>query len=367
MSRLPSFPGRTRRKVVEPQVVGTVADCGALEAGRPLLLCGDLVLVDRDGSDPGPGFVQQRDRQVARGAPLAVWLRNEAVAAVAGHRRVALAVDGYLRWGMSQRSPTLLVAGFAPNHGESNIEAYAFRDGALFQCQEAMLPPRSDDRFERALADHIEAVRATLPGDGWQVVTASPLPPLAGIEHVGEAPLARIKYGPLRARRPQGRRHTLPLLLIVLGVVAYAAALGIGQWRYQAAVTQFRAQRVGAAALAVSLDRLLAMRRYLDSSGETNQGLSALGPILAATARLDGAILRSVHLAAQPTLGEAALELELALPRREASGLKQGAGILQALALGGWELTLDRHRDLTLPVRGEPRPYRIFHLEGRRP
>lgn len=349
-------------------MVGTLADCAALEPSRPILLCGDLVLIDLDVGDPGPGFIRQADRRLSRSATLAVWLRAEAAEAVVGRREVALAVDGYLRWGAAQRAPTLLIAGFAPDTGESNIEAYAFRDGTLILCREAVLSPRADDRFEGEVTTLIDELRGQLPDDHWRVVTAAPLAPIAGIESLGDEPLARLGYRPLKGRRevrPWLRRYALPALLLGVGVALYAAAIGVGLWRYDAAVDTFRAQRPGTETLAVSLDRLDAMRRYLEASATANEGVHAPRPILAAGARLDGVIVESLHLVAHPLPNEPTLVLEFVVPRRGDSGMLQGETLLRQLALSGWDLSINRHRDVMIPVRGTRRPYRRFQLEGR--
>lgn len=216
---------------------------------RRVLLAGEVVFASLQGSAPPQGFVPQTPRDALAG--LAVhFMKNAPKVHVSIDKRLcktpglrcALALDGYLAWGLGERRKGMLVLlGGAQGEHSTHVCILAFSGGKVVDLDEKVLPESTATYFRDALVSMVGELRLKYPTAHF--VQAAPLPDwsLEDVEYVGERPLRGLSFRSISLR---GRsRHAAPALIYasigVIGVSFYAAAITTGWNRYDSAVTGY--------------------------------------------------------------------------------------------------------------------------------
>jgi len=230
--------------VAKSEMLTSADGLGSLSA-RKVLLVGETVFASLQPSVPD-GFVQQAPRNAASGlaaglsktAPK-VYVSVDARLFSVPRLRVALAIDGYLAWGLREyRKNTTVLFGGAQTERSTAVNILVFSNGKLVHLDEKVLPERSSDYFRDALMAMIADVRLRFPTA--RLVQAAPLDDwqVDGVEYIGDKPIRRLSYRPLvRNYRPRPSL-LLPGSMAALGIVIYAGAVSVGWNKYNHAVAE---------------------------------------------------------------------------------------------------------------------------------
>lgn len=216
---------------------------------RRVLLAGEVVFASLQGALPPSGFVSQAPRD-AQGGLAVHFMKNAPKVHVSIDQRLckiprircALALDGYLAWGLGERRKGIVVLlGGAESEHSTHVSILAFSGGKVSELDEKVLPPATATYFRDALASMVGELRLKYPTAHF--VQAAPLPDwaLEGVEYLGEKPLRGLSFRSIALRGPS--RHVAPALVYAgigaLGMSFYAAAITTGWNRYDRAVAAY--------------------------------------------------------------------------------------------------------------------------------
>lgn len=227
-------------------VLTDVGGLAALRAAKTkrVLLAGDTVFAQLKPEAP-TGFTLQIPRDAAFGF-LTQFSKHTPKAYVAvddrlltsPEMRFAVAFDGYLHWGLRQKSLTVLFGG-----GESpsnvTVQTMVFDNNRLLAIKEKNLPEISSTDFQATLRAMLEEMRLAYPTA--KFVQAAPLTSWAtpGVEFIGEKALKGLTYLPLSRTVSFRASYLVPGLIAVLGLLSYPTMAMMGWAKYSDAVTQY--------------------------------------------------------------------------------------------------------------------------------
>lgn len=215
-------------------------------AGRKVILAGEPVFAALSTSEP-PLFVAQQPRDAAAGL-LAQFRKNSPKVFVAVDERLlaltrmrfALAFDGYLAWGLRERSkaPVVLFGG-GESESSVNLEILVFAENRLIELREKSLPGTGSTYFRNVVQGMLEELRMNFPTA--RFVQAAPLADwaLEGVEYIGEKPLRGLSFRPLTRMRSRHSNFVVPAALTMLGLLAYPGAAVTGWNAYSSAVADY--------------------------------------------------------------------------------------------------------------------------------
>lgn len=223
---------------------------------KKILLAGETVFLALDDKTSIPsGFVEQAPREGAeyfralfrKSTPTVHVAVDERLFSLS-KSRFALAIDGYLNWGLALKgqTTTVLIGGCSTKHGTS-VEIVVFYAGLVQEIGEKNLPSPDDPIFSDAATGLLNSLKTKYPAA--RFVQAAPLTDwgLDGVEYIGEAPLKRLSYRPLVRTYRSSRRFVLPGAVCAAGVVAYAGMVGFGWTKYELAVSEYNTAMADAA------------------------------------------------------------------------------------------------------------------------
>ena len=215
---------------------------------RKMLLAGDPVFVSMNAQIP-QAFIQLAPRE-ASGGLLSQFSKNAPKVYMAVDERLiglpkfrfALALDGYLSWGLRERrkTPTILFGG-----GESatgvNVVIMIFASGRLIGLHEKSLPSRDAAYFGDALHEMISELRIAHPTA--RLIQSAPLIDwqAEGVEYIGDRPLRGLSYRPLYKHETRRSTFMLPAAVAGLGIAAYSLAMVSGWHKYSSAIDEHKA------------------------------------------------------------------------------------------------------------------------------
>lgn len=228
---------------------------------RKVLLVGEPVFTSLMASTHPSNFVPQPTRDgagfirtlVAKSSPKIHVAVDERLFQLSKHR-FALALDGYLSWGFSQRDPgtLILLGGGASADSGTNVDVLVFQGGVIQEVNEKHLPNPDSSSFVDALENMIATLRNSHPTA--RIVQAAPLPDwgLPDVMYIGQAPLRRISFRPLVRSYAKGRAYWMPAGIAAAGIVVYGGMLTVGwsgynhaQSEYESAITDAAIRDVG--------------------------------------------------------------------------------------------------------------------------
>lgn len=226
------------------QVITSLHDVGVQEIhARKILLAGESMFASFSATTP-QGFVVQMPRDAMAG--LFTQFNKDApkIHVAVDERifdlkkiRVAFAIDGYLDWGLRQRSkvPTILFGG-GELENSVNVEIMVFHKNRLTELREKSLPPVGAMYFHDALASMLAELRVAYPNA--RFVQASPLTDWAikDIEYIGNKAIKGLTYRPLTRSINDRSSYLIPGVLTLAALAIYPA-LAMSSWStYNAAI-----------------------------------------------------------------------------------------------------------------------------------
>lgn len=218
----------------------------ALKGSRKALLCGETVLATMDAKAIPASFARQTPRDTSKdlftafrkdARYLHVGVEKALLAEPA--RRYALAIDGYLNWGLKQaKGRTLLLGGTEADNGVS-LQILAFDKGTLQSFDERDLPPLSATFFRDALNAVLMDFRARFQGA--KLFQAGPIGDLRLDEatYIGDRPFRGLVFRPLKAEQANTRKLVVPLATVAVGFLTYIGQMFFGWSQYNAAVDAY--------------------------------------------------------------------------------------------------------------------------------
>jgi len=234
--------------ITKNETLASVDAVGSLSA-RKILLIGETVFASLQPSVPD-GFVQQAPRDAASGlttyfgktAPK-VYVSVAARLLDLQKTRFALAIDGYITWGLRKyRKGTAVLFGGAQTTGSTAVNILVFSNGQIIDLDEKVLPEPSSGYFRDALMTMIADVRLRFPTA--RLVQAAPLDDwqIEGVEYIGDEPIRRLSYRPLVRNYSQRPSLVLPGAIAAIGIVIYVGAVSVGWNQYSRAIARYEAE-----------------------------------------------------------------------------------------------------------------------------
>lgn len=312
-------------------------------------------------------FVEQAPRRAGRGVfgnhdALRVWLPKAMLAELRRHKKhPALALDSYVRWGCAQRMDVVLVGGAESAEGVS-LDIFAFnKRGALVATQSKRLAPRRHRDFCAEMALALTDIQQH--HRGCKIKLAAPLglvedPALQFVEHIGEAPFARLPKAQIRNEgdASRAREYAAPLLLCAASVLVYAGGTYCLWSEYAEAREAFLQASQGNESFDDNrLARLQAQKKYIEASQATPIA-DSLNKISSALSGMGTLTINRIYARQPPAMdavgglssdAELAFEVEIDPAADNEGALAQASPILTGLSQSlGSTLRL---------VRSEPR------------
>ncbi|WP_323011474.1 hypothetical protein [Castellaniella sp.] len=231
------------------EVISAVDDARFENLGsRKILLVGEPVFTSLRADTHPSNFVSQPAREgagfvrtlVAKSSPKIHVAVDERLFKRQRHR-FALALDGYLSWGFSQRDPgtLILLGGGASADNGTNVDVLVFQGGVIHEVNEKHLPSAEASSFVDALENMIATLRNSYPTA--RIVQAAPLANwgLHDVAYIGDAPLKRLSFRPLVRSYAKGRAYWMPAGIAAAGVVVYCGLLMFGWGSYNGALSKY--------------------------------------------------------------------------------------------------------------------------------
>jgi len=227
------------------EILTSANDLGSLSA-RKVFLVGEAVFASLQPSVP-EGFVQQAPRAATSGwdahfsknAPK-VYVSVDARLLDVPRLRFALAIDGYITWGLREyRKGTAVLFGGVQTERSTTVNILVFSNGKLVNLDEKALPEPSSDYFRDALTAMIADVRLRFPTA--RLVQAAPLDDwqVDGVEYIGDKPIRRLPYRPLVRNYSPRPSLVLPGAIAAIGMALYASAVSVGWAKYSQALAEY--------------------------------------------------------------------------------------------------------------------------------
>ena len=236
-------------KITKPkiQVVTSMNDIGAQEIrAKKILISGEGMFASFSATTP-PGFTAQIPRDATAGlltqfnkdAPKIYVAVDEKLFAFR-KIRAAFAIDGYLNWGLRQRSKVPIVL-FGGGELESsvNVEVMVFNKNRLVDLKEKSLPPIGAMYFHDALAAMLAELRVAYPTA--RFVQAAPLTEWAvkDVEYIADKPIKGLSYRPLTRAVNDRSSYLIPGILTALALSIYPI-LAMSSWNtYNGAIEAY--------------------------------------------------------------------------------------------------------------------------------
>jgi hypothetical protein len=229
---------------MKSEVLASV-DTASLNARR-VLLAGETIFASLQPSVPD-GFVQQVPRSATAGlaanfrksAPK-VYVSVDARLLDIPGVRFALAIDGYIAWGLREsRKGTMVFFGGVETEKATYINILVFSNGELVNIDEKVLPEKSESYFRDALLAIVSDIRLKFPTarfvqaallENWQI---------DGIEYIGDKPIQRLSYRPLTKNYRQYSDLLFPGALVAVGMSFYVGIVSLGWNKYSQAVADY--------------------------------------------------------------------------------------------------------------------------------
>lgn len=213
---------------------------------RNVVLAGETVFASLQASVPD-GFAQQIQLDATRGL-VAQFAKKSAKVYVSVDERLfdtkrvrfALAVEGYVAWGLGRRAKgTTILFGGAATQESTSVTIVVFADGAVVEIDEKVLPEASASYFKDALTAMIAELRSKYPNA--QMFQAAPLEnwQIPEVDFVGEKALRRISYRPLTRGFSSVSAFIFPGVIAAMGLLFYIGAVGTGWGKYSSAVSSY--------------------------------------------------------------------------------------------------------------------------------
>jgi hypothetical protein len=209
------------------------------------LLVGETVFASLQPSVP-EGFVQQAPRDAASGLAVhfgktapKVYVSIDARLLNVRRLRFALAIDGYITWGLrAYRKGTAVLFGGAQTDRSTAVNILVFSNGKLVDLDEKVLPEPSSDYFRDALMAMIADVRLRFPTA--HLVQAAPLEDwqIEGVEYIGDKPIRRLSYRPLVLNHSRRSSLVLPGAIAAIGIALYVGEVSVGWTKYSRAIAE---------------------------------------------------------------------------------------------------------------------------------
>lgn len=210
-----------------------------LLAGEPVMISMEPITASKYVSQPprdaNGGLMAQFDKKSPK-VYIAVAERLTKKSKV----RFALAFDGYLQWGLSQRNKnvTILFGGGA-NAQSTNIEVMVFSERKLIAVTEKNLPGLETDYFEDAYSSTLDELRLLYPGATFY--QAAPLPNFndPDVTYLGDSLFKTLSYKALNFAAERRQSLMLPVGAFLLGAGAYGVSFAHGWQQYDAAIRAY--------------------------------------------------------------------------------------------------------------------------------
>lgn len=230
-------------KAADYQVIahGTSAD---EIAHRKVLLVGHCVEAKLgDGAEEfSEGMVRQAPRSASgslrnlvRGGQNALQVALDQRFFGRGKTRFAVAIDGYLNWGLANGAELTILLGGVEDAGTTYLDVLVFHRRRLQAVEERQLVGMGEQRFGIGLDILLDDLRKRYPGA--RVVAAGPLPDWSwpGVEYLGAKPLKKLQFAPISEKASHVGMYRAGLLLAGTGVVVWAGLVGAGWQMYSSA------------------------------------------------------------------------------------------------------------------------------------
>lgn len=213
---------------------------------KKALLAGEAMFASLSPTTP-QGFAAQMPRETTAGI-LAQFVKDAPKVYVAVDEklfdikklRVAFAVDGYLNWGLRQRSnvPVVLFGG-GELETSVNVEIMIFHKHRLIELHEKSLPHIGAMYFHDALAAMLAELRVAYPTA--RFVQSAPLSDwsVKDVEYIGEKAIKSLTYRPLNRAINTRSSYAIPAVLTAMALLIYPA-LAVSSWsKYNAAIEAY--------------------------------------------------------------------------------------------------------------------------------
>lgn len=227
-------------------LITCIGDLAHIGDSRKLLLAGEVIFGSLEKKIPD-GFEAQNSRdadsnilaQLGKDATK-LHVAVDARLFKALKIRVALSIDGYLKWGLRQRNKnhTILFGGAETDNGV-NVEVMVFLKGKLIDFREKSLPGKDTIYFQNSLNAMLEELKMAYPSA--RMVQASPLSDwsIPGVAFIGETPLKFLSYRPLAQNVNSKINYLIPVILLVSAFAGYPTLLIAGWNKYANAVSDY--------------------------------------------------------------------------------------------------------------------------------
>ncbi|MEL5920656.1 hypothetical protein [Stenotrophomonas maltophilia] len=300
-------PGRAKKERAKPkdkpgdfQIIAHASSADEISHRKVLLVghCVEAKLGD-GGAEFSDGMVRQAPRGVSGslrnlvgGGQSALQLALDQRFFGRGKTRFAVAIDGYLHWGLANGAELTILLGGVEDAGTTYLDVLVFHRRQLQSVEERQLVGMGEQRFGIGLDILLDDLRKRYPGA--RVVAAGPLPDWnwPGVEYLGAKPLKKLQFAPISEKASHVGMYRGGLLLAGTGVVVWAGLVGAG-WQlyssagraYQIEASDPRLQAAGGlnnASLELQQHQrdFMAMRRpqevLVQRSGETVRGIAAI-------------------------------------------------------------------------------------------
>lgn len=363
----------------------TVADAVRTIISRKVLICGHGVFASLDPLAPPPSeaFVSQRSRATMPGLKMLVAGKKAKTLHVSvdgrlfqqAKTRYAFALDGYLRWGFAHADGTTVLLGGGEAPGTTYLDVYVFQDRVLVEMFERELPGSGEREFAVALRTLLDELNRKYGQP--RVLAAAPLPEWGrdDIAYIGDAALRGLTFLPLSDKPAVASGTRGAIAVAGLGLLTYAAMLGVGWNLYASAGGAYKAE-VDDPALTKAggidnarLDVMQQQRLFMDEPRAQGDLAKRAGEVVAGIASIPGVRINRIAFgaavagaAAEQGSGPAPdVAMELQVPVEGPSAVKHAEALMTAisartgaklrLTAGGW--TTDENAGT-----------RILHIEG---
>lgn len=228
-------------------LVETHDELKSITSRKTVIGGGQLVFATMQArAEPPKGFVAQRPREAGPGL-MASFKKNTPKVHVYVHpslvgmektARFALLVDSYVAWGTSlaryargQTKGVVAVIGGVEHEDRScHVDVLIFDEGRLVSLYDQQLPERGDFRFQPSADAVVAKIRSDYPSA--KIKQAAPLSnwELDGVEYIGEAGLATLKYAPISRSLNSHMEFVVPAIVASIGIAYNFGAIGLA-WK----------------------------------------------------------------------------------------------------------------------------------------
>lgn len=154
--------------------------------------------------------------------------------------RVAFAIDGYLNWGLRQRSKVpIILFGGGELESSVNVEIMVFHKNRLIELREKSLPPIGAMYFSDALSAMLAELRVAYPTA--RLVQSAPLSDwsVKEVEYIGDKAIQGLTYRPLNRTTNERSSYAIPFAIAALAMSIYPALAMNGWSAYNAAIEAY--------------------------------------------------------------------------------------------------------------------------------